>query len=72
MSDEDPVRCALESGRYDHVVQLYEQAASAAERRGDIDEACFYLTQGWVLALQYDLPERLSLQQRLAAHNRIW
>ncbi len=49
---------------------LYTQAADAAEQRGDIDAACFYLTHAYVFALDAGLPSAGGLNRRLAAHGR--
>lgn len=71
MSNEAAMEQALATGDIPEVVRLYIGAADVAEQRGDIDETCFYLTQAWVLALQYDLDHRLVIEQRLSAHHRL-
>lgn len=50
---------------------IYTEAADIVERDGRIDEACFYLTQGFVLALERGAPEKDELHRRLVAHGRI-
>lgn len=50
---------------------LYVRAADARERDGDVDAACFFLTQAWVFALQADLPSETAIRERLARHGRV-
>ena len=50
---------------------LYTDAADAEEHKGDVDAACFYLTQAWVHALQAGLDEDSALRARLRAHGRL-
>ncbi len=49
---------------------LYAQAADLSEGRGDIDAACFFLTQAFVFALDEGLPVCRELQLRLYRHGR--
>lgn len=53
----------------DHLtlVALYAQAADGA---ADVDAACFFLTQAYVLALEQDAPQVAVLRARLAAEGR--
>ena len=50
--------------------RLYAQAASRAEQSGDVDRACFYLTQAWVFALEAGDPLADELRARLVAQGR--
>lgn len=52
------------------LVQLYTQAADKHESAGDIDTACFFLTQAFVFALEQGAPDVIRLNQRLVAHGR--
>ena len=61
LRDNDHVKC----------VRLYMQAATAAEAADNEDEACFFLTQAWILSLQFNLPEHSDLQARLLAYGRL-
>ena len=55
----------------ERLAHLYVRAADDRERAGDVDAACFFLTQAWVFALQADLPEAASVRERLARHGRV-
>lgn len=52
------------------LVSLYTLAGDVREAEGDIDAACFYLTQAFVFALERDLPEAADLNRRLHARGR--
>ena len=52
------------------LVDLYWDAARAREATGDIDAACFFLTQAYVFALQADDPRAAQLHLRLNRHGR--
>jgi len=58
---------AHERGDADALVTLY---TAAADGTTDIDQACFYLTQAFVFALEAGLPQMHDLNVRLAAHGR--
>lgn len=49
---------------------IYTDAADMCEQRGDIDEACFFLTQAYVHALQQGSLNAATLHQRLMAYGR--
>lgn len=49
---------------------LYARAADGAEAAGEVDRACFYLTQAWVFALEAGAAEAGALAARLAANGR--
>ncbi|MEM9045854.1 MAG: hypothetical protein AAGC81_14285 [Pseudomonadota bacterium] len=52
------------------LVNLYAQAADQAEESGDIDAACFFLTQAYVFALDSGHSMAPYLHQRLLSHGR--
>ncbi|MEM8787474.1 MAG: hypothetical protein AAGE76_04350 [Pseudomonadota bacterium] len=52
------------------LARLYTFAGDEAERRQDIDAACFYLTHAFVYALEQGAPEAMPLNRRLAARGR--
>jgi len=52
------------------LVRLYTLAGDTADRQGDEDAACFYLTQAFVFALESGAPEAASLNRRLAEKGR--
>ena len=48
----------------------YTQAADVAEAAGDVDQACFFLTQAWIFALEAGMPQARVLKKRLVAYGR--
>lgn len=48
----------------------YARAADLAELGGQVDQACFFLTQGWIFALEAGDPLSDTLKARLIAHGR--
>jgi hypothetical protein len=52
------------------LVHLYTQAADQHEAEGDVDAACFFLTQAFVFALEAGTPEARALNMRLAERGR--
>ena len=52
------------------LVDLYTQAANMSEAQGNIDAACFYLTQAYVFALDFGASEAQTLHARLKSHAR--
>jgi hypothetical protein len=52
------------------LVPLYTSAGDEFEAQGDIDAACFYLTQAFVFALEAGSPQAVPLSHRLATHGR--
>lgn len=54
----------------DSLAILYGEAADIAAQNGDTDEACFYLTQAYVFALDSGLPVAAQYNQRLADRGR--
>lgn len=64
------VVAAHASGNLPLLLNLYAEAAAWFEGRGAVDEACFFLTQAYVLALATGSPQRVALHQRLCAYGR--
>ncbi len=52
------------------LTQIYTDAANASEQRGNIDEACFFLTQAYVCALQQGADIAVELRLRLVEYGR--
>ena len=67
---ERELREAHERGDHDALATLYARAGDAAETAGDIDAACFFLTQAWVFAMQAGRDDAETLRARLAARGR--
>jgi len=61
---------AHEAGDAAALIALYTAAGDAREAAGDVDAACFYLTQAYVFALEAGAAEAGALNARLAAHGR--
>lgn len=65
---------ALLAAHHDHdhttLITLYIQAADQAEKAGDTDAACFFLTYAYVFALEAGSPNASVLHMRLKAHGR--
>lgn len=58
---------AHEADDRSRLVQLYTQAA---DRAGDVDAECFFLTQAYVFALHCGDGSADALHRRLVAHGR--
>ena len=54
------------------LVDLYALAADSQEGVGDIDAACFFLTQAFVFALEAGVARAAELNRRLVAYGRAW
>ena len=54
------------------LVDLYALAADSQEGAGDIDAACFFLTQAFVFALEAGVARAAELNRRLVAYGRAW
>lgn len=52
------------------LVALYSQAADEAERAGNIDAACFFLTHAYVFALEDGSARAAHLHARLVSFGR--
>lgn len=54
------------------LIDLYAQAATLLETKGDIDAACFYLTQAYVYAMECGTKlQAQTLHNRLAKYGRV-
>ena len=58
------------AGDHATLVTLYAAEADRLEAAGEIDAACFYLTQAFVFALEAGVPQARALNARLVAHGR--
>jgi spore coat protein U-like protein len=67
---EQQIQQAHHSGNMVLLSTLYAQAADQLEADGDIDAACFYLTQAYVFALDAGLDTATTYKKRLVAHGR--
>lgn len=56
----------------EQLVELYAIAADSKEREGDVDAACFFLTQAFVFALETGISRAHELNRRLVAYGRAW
>lgn len=61
---------ASERGETAVLIAAYVEAADIVESQGRIDEACFYLTQAYVLALDTNDESEDALDARLISHGR--
>ncbi len=61
---------AHERGDSAALIAIYTKAADQSETLGDVDEACFFLTQAYVFALESGSIEASKLNMRLAGHGR--
>lgn len=68
MSLDDDLRDAHECGDKSALVGLY---TLAAERANTIDEACFFLTQAYIFALDDNHAAQNALKSRLRKYSRI-
>jgi len=57
-------------GDPEELTALYAEAGDLFEAAGDIDAACFYLTQALVYALEAGGDRAAALQQRLCVYGR--
>ncbi len=60
LAAKDPARIAA----------VYARAADMLETKGEIDGACFLMTQAWIFALEVGDPLADDLRARLVAHGR--
>ena len=67
---EDKLQAAIERHDLEVLTQIYTDAANASEKRGNIGEACFFLTQAYVCALQQGADTAPRLRSRLIKHGR--
>ncbi len=61
---------AHERGDGPTLAGLYEAAAGLRDEQGDVDAACFFLTQAYVFALEAGLDRSGALRDRLIANGR--
>ena len=67
---DDPIGRAIRDGDAAALVRLYVAEADRLEAGGEIDAACFFLTQAYVWALDGALEEAPGLRARLIAAGR--
>ncbi len=67
---EDKLHEAIKRHDLEVLTKIYTDAANASEKCGDIDEACFFLTQAYVFALQQGADTAPGLRSRLIKHGR--
>ncbi|MEJ6404977.1 hypothetical protein [Yoonia sp. 2307UL14-13] len=73
MNDADlntAILCAHDLRDPARLIGLYTNAADRHEHTGDIDAACFFLTQAYVFALEAGDDRTDVLHQRLVNHRR--
>lgn len=58
------------AGDFAALIRLYTAQADSLEKAGDIDAACFYLTQAYVFALHANDAAVPDLNARLVAYGR--
>ncbi len=64
------LEAALAAGDVARIAAVYARAAGMLETEGEIDGACFLLTQAWIFALEAGDPLAKELRARLVAHGR--
>ena len=64
------IEIAHKSGDAHRLIELYTRAADLHEQAGNIDAACFFLTNALVFALQEGVAVAQTLRQRLHDHGR--
>jgi len=63
---------AHEQHNHADLIRLYAEAATSMETNGDIDAACFYLTQAYVYAMESGTEAQAqSLHNQLAKYGRV-
>ncbi len=67
---ENKLQKAIQRNDLELLVQIYTDTANTSELRGDIDEACFFLTQAYVCALQQGADIAADLRLRLVEYGR--
>ncbi len=66
------IRDAHTAGRLERLADGYARGASIYERQGEIDAACFYWTQAYVIALDAGVePLAEAMRDKLAAFGRM-
>ncbi len=69
-ASEQQLQQAHEVGDTAVLSELYGNAANQHEANGDIDSACFYLTQAYIFALDAGLPSAAEYNERLTRYGR--
>ncbi len=69
-SIERKLQAAFERNDLELLAAIYTDAANASEQRGEFDEACFFLTQAYVCALQQGTDSAAELRLRLIEFGR--
>lgn len=64
------LQAALQRQDLELLTKIYTDTANASEQRGNINEACFFLTQAYVCALQQGADTASKLRLRLIGHGR--
>jgi hypothetical protein len=59
------------AGNLANIAQHYALAADHAEKREDIDRACFFLTHAWIFALEAGDPVADEYRSRLEVYGRV-
>lgn len=68
---ERSVLAAAASGEQPTLMQLYRRASEHYLACGDIDQACFFATNAWVIALSIGDEAEHELHLFLAQHGRV-
>lgn len=58
------------NGEGEALARLYQRAGNALMEEGKVDEACFFLTQGFIYALERGMEEAGQMRAVLARHGR--
>lgn len=58
-------------GDFGALIELYGQAADAAEANGDIDRAAFFATHAWIFALEAGDRRAATLRFRLLEWGKV-
>jgi len=66
----DQVLAAHEAGNLRQLPALYRRASQALFESGDIDPACFFLTQAYIYALDQGDPQAIEIHTILVSHGR--
>lgn len=61
---------AHRAGDLARLVDLYDRAAGLFDAAGNVDAACFFLTQAYVFSLQCDDPRSSEIHARLMERGR--
>lgn len=67
---EERVLAADKIGDQEQLAGLYKDLAQRLDAQGDVDAACFFMTQAYVLALAVGSPEAARTWRFLRDHGR--